>query len=133
MSDMNLLVHKTKYCKIIAIRFQMLYNINVHYPHSHRRCNFVKRLLLQVDDRGNITIPAELRKKWNIEAGDYLVIDPEDKNINKANIFTDEELQDPKIIELLLSLGKEAKEDYYKGNTSKLNDYVAESNENDEY
>ena len=93
----------------------------------------MNRLLLQVDDRGRITIPIELRKKWNIEPGDYLVIDPDDKNINKANIFTDEELKDPEFIKSLLKLGKEAKEDFYKDNTTKLNNYVAESNENDEY
>lgn len=93
----------------------------------------MKRLLLQVDDRGRITIPVELRKEWDIEPGDYLVIDPDDKNINKANIFTDEELQDPEIIKSILELGKKAKEDYYKGKTTELNDYVAESNENNEY
>jgi len=93
----------------------------------------MNRLLLQVDDRGRITIPVELRKKWDIEPGDYIVIDPDDKNINKANIFTDEELKDPEIIESLLKLGKEAKEDFYERKTTKLDDYVAESNDNDEY
>jgi len=83
----------------------------------------MKKILLQVDDRGRITIPVELRKKWNIESGDYLIIDPDDKNINKANIFTDEELKDPEIIKSLLELGEEAKEDYYKGNTTKLSDH----------
>ena len=81
----------------------------------------MKRLLLQVDDRGRITIPVDLRKEWTIEPGDYIVIDPDDKNINKANIFTDEELKDPKIIKSLLKLGEEAKDDFYKGKTTKLN------------
>jgi AbrB family looped-hinge helix DNA binding protein len=91
------------------------------------------RLLLQVDDRGRITIPAELRKRWHIKTGDYLVIDPEDKNICKAYVITDEETKDPKIVKSLLQLGEKAKEDFYKGETININDYVAESKNKDEF
>ncbi len=119
--------------KMIANIFSVLYNIYRHYPYSHSEVELMNRLLLQIDDRGRITIPVELRKKWNIESGDYLVIDPDAKKINKANIFTDEELKDPKVVKSILQLGKKAKEDFYKGETININNYVAENDENNEY
>ena len=87
----------------------------------------MNRLLLQLDSRGRITIPSELRKKWDIKPGDYLVIDPEYKNIDKANIITDEELKDTKVVKSLLKLGEESKKDFYNEKTIDLDSYVAES------
>lgn len=78
------------------------------------------KVLIQVDNRGRITIPAELRKEWNISPGDYVVIDAEEKNIDKANILTDEELKDPEIVKSLLELGKKAQKEYDKDKTINL-------------
>ena len=79
-----------------------------------------EKVLIQVDNRGRITIPAELRKEWNINPGDYVVIDAEEKNIDKANILTDEELKDPEIVKSLLELGKKAQKEYDKDKTINL-------------
>ena len=81
------------------------------------------KLLIQMDARGRITIPSELRKEWDLEPGDYIIIDAEEKNIDKANIITDEELKDPEIIKTLLELGEKSKEEYENNETINLEDY----------
>ncbi|MCD5407252.1 MAG: hypothetical protein LRZ99_06140 [Desulfotomaculum sp.] len=90
------------------------------------------RILLQLDNRGRTTIPTELRKKWNIDFGDYIVIDSEKKIIDRVNIITDQELRNPEVIDSILKLGKKAKEDFYDGKTKSLDDYIAERGINSE-
>ena len=89
------------------------------------------RLLIQMDDRGRITLPSELRSEWNLEPGDYIAIDVKEKNIDRANIITDEELKNPEIIKAILELGEKAKEEYCNNETVNLEEYVAESEENE--
>lgn len=86
----------------------------------------MSRILLQLDNRGRITIPAELRKKWNVAFGDYIVIDSEKKIIDRVNIITDQELRDPEVIDSILKLGKKAKEDFHDGKTRSLDNYINE-------
>ena len=86
----------------------------------------MSRILLQLDNRGRITIPAELRKKWNVDFGDYIVIDSEKKIIDRVTIITDQELRDPEVIDSILKLGKKAKEDFYDGKTKSLDNYINE-------
>ncbi|MCD5407511.1 MAG: AbrB/MazE/SpoVT family DNA-binding domain-containing protein [Desulfotomaculum sp.] len=84
------------------------------------------RVLIQLDNRGRITIPVEFRQKWNIDFGDYIILDLEKKIIDRANIITDEELKSPEVIESILKLGQKAEKDFYEGKTKLLGDYIAE-------
>jgi bifunctional DNA-binding transcriptional regulator/antitoxin component of YhaV-PrlF toxin-antitoxin module len=85
--------------------------------------------VIRIDERGRITLPLELRKRWNLKIGDYIIINPELKKIERANIFSDDELSDPEVISALLKISQSAKNDFYTGKTKNLDDYVAEHNE----
>ncbi|NLG83086.1 MAG: AbrB/MazE/SpoVT family DNA-binding domain-containing protein [Firmicutes bacterium] len=86
----------------------------------------MNRIILQMDERGRVTIPQSLRKAWRLRPGDYLVIDPERKRIDRAEILTDEELADPAVVEALHKLKAKAEKDLYAGRTKQLDSYVAE-------
>ena len=73
-----------------------------------------------------MTIPRSLRKAWRLRTGDYLVIDPEGKRIDRAEIVTDEELNDPTVVEALHKLRAKAEKDLYTGRTKRLDSYGAE-------
>ena len=75
------------------------------------------RIILQIDDRGRITIPQSLRQAWRLRPGDYLVIDPDRKRIDRAEILTDEELSDPEVVKALHKLKAKAEKDLYAGRT----------------
>jgi len=36
-------------------------------------------LTLKLDHRGRVLIPLDLRKEWNLEPGDFVIIDLKDK------------------------------------------------------
>lgn len=86
------------------------------------------RFVIQIDERGRITLPLELRKMWNLKVGDYILINPNLKKIERANIFSDDELSDPNVISALLKISESAKNDFYAGETKSLDDYIAENN-----
>ena len=83
-------------------------------------------IILQMDERGRVTIPQTLRQAWHLRPGDYLVVDPERKRIDRAEIVTDEELADPAVVEALHKLKAKAEKDLYAGRTKRLDSHVAE-------
>ena len=86
----------------------------------------MSHIIVQMDDRGRVTIPTSLRKAWRLRPGDYLVIDPERKRIDRAEIVTDEELTDPGVVHALRKLKVKAEKDLYASRTKGLDSYVAE-------
>jgi len=86
----------------------------------------MNRIIVQMDERGRVTIPQSLRAAWRLRPGDYLVIDPERRHIERAEVVTDEELADPAVVEALRKLRAKAEKDLYAGRTKRLDSYVAE-------
>ena len=91
----------------------------------------MNQIIVQMDERGRVTIPQSLRKAWRLRPGDYLVIDPERKRIDRAEIVADAELADPAVVDALQKLRAKAEKDLYAGRTKRLDSYVAERKRED--
>lgn len=75
---------------------------------------------VQVDDRGRVTLPKELREELDLEEGDNLLVHKEGNVIELAKMDEDE---NPFSI-----LAKQAIEEHKKGNTIPLEDIVEREN-----